>query len=54
MVEIVLCEIADEVAPDCPEDPSEFRFDKRRWVFKEALTGHEEEILNCIERCAWD
>ncbi|XP_017048640.1 E3 ubiquitin-protein ligase SHPRH [Drosophila ficusphila] len=48
---IVLCEIADEVAPECPEDPMEFRYGKRRWLFKEFLTEYAEEILICIEEC---
>ncbi|XP_016955989.1 E3 ubiquitin-protein ligase SHPRH [Drosophila biarmipes] len=51
MGEVVLCEIADEIPPDWPEDASEFGFAKRRWVFKEALVEHKEEILICIERC---
>lgn len=48
---VVLCEIADEVPPESPEDPTEFRYGKRRWVFKDNLVEHKEEILICIEKC---
>ncbi|XP_017122187.1 E3 ubiquitin-protein ligase SHPRH [Drosophila elegans] len=51
MDEIVLCEIADEVAPECPENPSEFRYGKRRWLFKDFLAENADEILICIESC---
>ncbi|EDW50688.1 GM14768 [Drosophila sechellia] len=48
---VVLCEIADEVPPESPGDPTEFCFGKRRWVFKDYLVEHQEEILICIEKC---
>jgi len=48
---VVLCEIADEVPPESPEDPTEFRYGKRRWVFKDNVVEHKEEILICIEKC---
>ncbi|EDW93616.1 E3 ubiquitin-protein ligase SHPRH isoform X2 [Drosophila yakuba] len=48
---IILCEIADEVPAECPEDPAEFRYGKRRWVFKDFLVEHKEAILICIEKC---
>ncbi|XP_017071026.1 E3 ubiquitin-protein ligase SHPRH [Drosophila eugracilis] len=50
---IVLCEIADEVAPECVKDPGplEFQYVKKRWVFKEFFIEYKDVLLNCIEQC---
>ncbi|KAH8318472.1 hypothetical protein KR067_003286 [Drosophila pandora] len=47
----VLCEIAEEIAPGCPEEPSELSFGKRRWRVKDYLTEKAEAIEICIQGC---
>ncbi|XP_017102596.2 E3 ubiquitin-protein ligase SHPRH [Drosophila bipectinata] len=48
---VVLCEIAEEISPEGPEEPSEFAFGKRRWRVREFLTEKAEAIGICIQEC---
>lgn len=48
---VVLCEIAEEIAPEFPEYPSELNFGKRRWRVKDFLREKSEAIEICIQGC---